>query len=353
MVLAFFGLIHLLRVHYGGEGLVFANPEKEDFWPNWGMPGHAGEAVAHYPTDVTRDVVPIPCHSHNDYWRRIPFYEAVHYGCTGVEADVWLKGGDELYVGHSVISLTRNRTFKAMYINPILEMLEKQNPKTDFDTAVGHGVFDEDPTQTLTLLVDFKTDGEETWPAVREHLAPLREKNYLSTWNGSHTNYRAVTVVATGNAPFHLITKNETYRDIFYDAPLDRLVPSTNSSLARRGQGDADDAKPGDFNAGTSFYASVSLTHAVGQISHGKFTEEQLDIIRSQIKDAHRQGLQARYWDTPAWPIGLRNYVWKTLIEEGVDMLNVDDLKGAARMDWRRRPKHEILFDTPGWMSIH
>ncbi|KAF4553858.1 Hypothetical protein D9617_6g095910 [Elsinoe fawcettii] len=311
IILAFFGLIHLLRVHLGGENLLWGLPDEDEFWPDWGKPGHVGEGVAHYPTDVTRDVVPIPCHSHNDYWRRIPFYEAVHYGCTGVEADVWLKANDELFVGHSVLSLTRNRTFKAMYVNPILEMLDKQNPSTEFGSATGHGIFDEDPEQTLILLVDFKTDGEELWPVVREHLAPLREKNYLSYWNGSHTNYQAVTVVATGNAPFNLITANETYRDIFFDAPLDKLAIDADMSKRRRGQGSegTDDAKPEDFNISTSFYASTSLRHAVGQISHGKFTEKQLEIIRSQIKDAHRQGLQARYWDTPAWPIGLRNYV--------------------------------------------
>ncbi|PSK44208.1 Altered inheritance of mitochondria protein 6 [Elsinoe australis] len=345
VILAFFGLVHLLRVHLGGDSLFFGTPGEDEFWPDWGKPGHAGEAIAHYPTDVTRDVVPIPCHSHNDYWRRIPFYEAIHYGCTGVEADVWLKGEDELYVGHSIISLSRNRTFKAMYVNPILEMLEKQNPSTEFGTSTGHGIFDEDPDQTLILLVDFKTDGAELWPVVRDHLTPLREKNYLSSWNGTHTITRAVTVVATGNAPFNLITANQTHRDIFFDAPLDRLSLNATHSLHRRGQGSegAEDAKPEDFNPGTSFYASVSLSHAVGQIAHGKFTDEQLGIIRGQIGDARRQGLQARYWDTPAWPVGLRNYVWRTLVEEGVDVLNVDDLRGAARLDWRRHVGHDIV----------
>ncbi|KAG8631335.1 hypothetical protein KVT40_000475 [Elsinoe batatas] len=349
IVLAFFGLIHLLRVHLGGENLLWGLPDEDEFWPDWGKPGHAAEDIAHYPTDVTRDVVPIPCHSHNDYWRRIPFYEAVHYGCTGVEADVWLKGNDELYVGHNILSLTRNRTFSAMYVNPILEMLEKQNPKTEFGNAVDHGIFDEDPDQTLILLIDFKTDGEETWPVVRDHLAPLRDNNYLSHWNGTHTTYQAVTVVATGNAPFNLITANETYRDIFFDAPLDKLALDSNLTDRRRGQGSegTDDAKPEDFNIGTSFYASTSLRHAVGQVTNGKFTEAQLEIIRGQIKDAHRQGLQARYWDTPAWPVGLRNYVWRTLVEEGVDILNADDLRSAARLDWRRKTKHDLSIPKP------
>ena len=30
----------------------------------------------------------------------------------------------------------------------------------------------------------------------------------------------------------------------------------------------------------------------------------------------------------------MRNQVWDTLVREGVDLLNVDDLKGATAMDW-------------------
>jgi hypothetical protein len=36
--------------------------------------------------------VPVGCHSHNDYWRRVPLYSALQAGCIGVEADVWLFG---------------------------------------------------------------------------------------------------------------------------------------------------------------------------------------------------------------------------------------------------------------------
>ncbi|KAK5278230.1 hypothetical protein LTR40_009410, partial [Exophiala xenobiotica] len=43
-----------------------------------------------YPTDFTRGIIPKPIHSHNDYWRDIPFYSALSVGCVSVEADVWL-----------------------------------------------------------------------------------------------------------------------------------------------------------------------------------------------------------------------------------------------------------------------
>ena len=38
-----------------------------------------------------------PFHSHNDYWRDLPFYSALRAGAVSVEADVWLINGT-LYV---------------------------------------------------------------------------------------------------------------------------------------------------------------------------------------------------------------------------------------------------------------
>jgi hypothetical protein len=47
----------------------------------------------HYPTDFTREIVPKPFHSHNDYWRDVPFYTGLSYGAISTEADVWLING--------------------------------------------------------------------------------------------------------------------------------------------------------------------------------------------------------------------------------------------------------------------
>jgi hypothetical protein len=58
-----------------------------------------------YPTDITRDLLPIPVHSHNDYWRERPFYTGLSKGCTSTEADVWLYNGT-LFVRYPAIGLS-------------------------------------------------------------------------------------------------------------------------------------------------------------------------------------------------------------------------------------------------------
>ncbi|KAK4901136.1 Altered inheritance of mitochondria protein 6 [Elasticomyces elasticus] len=359
LVLMLFGVLHIMHAVVGPTRLFWDVEVMDDFLPDWGMPGHVGEGLAKYPTDATRDVIPIRCHSHNDYWRHIPLFDALHWGCTGVEADVWLFD-EELYVGHNLASLTPNRTFESLYVNPLVDLLEKMNPHTKFANISGHGVFDVDGSQTLVLLVDFKTNGNELFPVVSRQLEALRSKDYLSYWNGTQLNKRAVTVVGTGNTPFDLVIADTDYRDIFFDAPLDQMWESSGSVAMRDDDNDndlgfalseleADVASPGQgkvgtagqsvdaFNTTNSYYASVSFTHSIGFVWRGHLSSKQMETIRGQIRGAHARGLKVRYWDTPSWPVSVRNHVWHVLMKEGADMLNVDDLHAASVDQWKAR----------------
>ncbi|AEO56179.1 hypothetical protein MYCTH_2300786 [Thermothelomyces thermophilus ATCC 42464] len=290
---------------------------KRNPFANWGKPGTGTEDLAWYPTDFLRDVLPIPCHSHNDYWRKIPLFNALYAGCTGVEADVWLRNGD-LLVGHDKASLQPNRTFQSLYVNPLVEILTHQNPKTPFFRGKNNGVFDTTPDQPLVLLVDIKSDGRETWPLVSKQLAPLRERGWLSYYEKERFHRRPIIVVGTGNAPFDLVVGNSSYRDTFFDAPLDKLENS-------------------GYNWTNSYYASVDFWRAIGPVwwTSGP-SQWQLDKIQAHLREARRRGLVSRYWKLPSWPIHVRNKVWEVLVEEGIGMLNVDDLDAASKQDWTK-----------------
>jgi hypothetical protein len=276
----------------------------------------------------------------------------------GVEADVWLFD-DDLYVGHNTASLTRNRTFTSLYIDPLVKILKDQNPQTEFYNGTNHGVFDEDPDVSLTLLVDVKTSGAETWPWVLKQLEPLRSRGWLTYVENGEVHKRPITVVGTGNTPFDVLTQNTTYRDAFFDAPLDTMwearhtsergewdaeeepdsesddtPPPSSTPLSNVGQGLSGTTADSSFNETNSFYASVSFGKAVGRIWRGRLSKKQIRVIRGQVRGAHGRGLRARYWDLPAWPLGLRNHVWEVLVREGVDVLNVDDLRGVSKLSW-------------------
>lgn len=276
-----------------------------------------------YPTNLTQNIIPVPVHSHNDYWRPVPFFSALSAGCVSVEADVWLVN-QTLYIGHERSALTTTRTFDSLYIQPLLDVLSRQNPPSAFVTPPqeAHGVFDTASSQAFYLWVDVKTDGTEAWPYVVQALQPLRDAGYLTRLNSSGGIVDGpVTVIGTGSTPLDQI-QNLIERDYFWDAPVATLGTSFSNITSR-----------------VSPIASTNFEVQFGRISGTAFNETQLTKLRSQIAVANSKGIRVRYWNTPAWPISVRNTVWKTLVAEGTGLLNADDLGAAAGLygqnsDW-------------------
>jgi hypothetical protein len=271
------------------------------------------------------NAIPVPIHSHNDYWRRIPLFEALGSGCISVEADVYLRNSD-LLVGHTSSSLHRDSSLRSMYLEPLQRMLETQN--THITDGTWRGIFDHAPEQTVVLLIDHKTAGPETFTELYNQLQPLRDLDYLTYWNGTNRVIRPLTIVASGNAPFLSVTAlNPAHRDIFWDAKLDRLI-----------SGDDDfDAEPPiyAYNISNSYFASTEFKLARLSAWHNESlplpsTPREKDVASTQIAQAKARGLIARYWDTPGSPQNLRDIVWRVLVEAEVGVLNIDDL-GAVR----------------------
>ncbi|KAK3707349.1 hypothetical protein LTR37_012193 [Vermiconidia calcicola] len=277
---------------------------------------HSGSLYT-YPTDLTQGIVPKPIASHNDYWRPLPFYSALSVGAVSVEADVWLYNGS-LHVGHEESALTNDRTFDSLYVQPILSVLERMNPASPFVTEgpTKNGVYDTSSGQTLYLYVDVKTDGPTTFPHVIRALAPFREAGYLTTWNGTGVTMGPVSVIGTGNTPLDQV-QGVSERGYFYDAPLPDLSSSSSN-----------------ITSDVSLTANWDFADAFGEVRNQSFNATQMQTLEEQIATAHDKGIMVRYWDLPSWPVGTRNAVWRILWDAGVDLLNVDDLEGAANF-WK------------------
>ncbi|KAF4555196.1 Hypothetical protein D9617_3g022680 [Elsinoe fawcettii] len=274
---------------------------------------NTGAAAYQYPTQLTQDIVPKAIHSHNDYWRQIPLYSAVSVGAVSVESDVWLSNGT-LFVGHEPSALTPERTFQSLYVDPLVSIIEAQNPPSAFiNGPTKNGVYDTASTQTFYLWIDIKTDGPPTWPVAVRALQPLRERGWLTTVSSNGTiTPGAVTVIGTGNTPLSQV-QGVAPRDYFWDAPIPTLGTTFNN-----------------ITASVSPIASTSFTRVFGSVRTQGLNDTQLSLLRSQIATAKSKGIRTRYWELPLWPVGTRNAVWRQLYDEGVDLLNVDDLQGAA-----------------------
>lgn len=121
-----------------------------------------------------------------------------------------------------------------------------------------------------------------------------------------------VTIIGTGDTPLDMVAPVAN-RDYFFDAPLAHL----------------NDAKYSDITGLVSPIASTNFEEAVGKITRDTdpiLNDDQVRALRNQIATAKKRGIGARYWNTPSWPVRQRNLVWRTLLREGVTLLNADDL---------------------------
>lgn len=310
----------------------------------------------------------------------MPLFEALHYGCISVEADMHLRDGD-LLIGHDEAELNPERTLQTMYIGPLLHALRRRSFVAKDSILTRAGVFDEDLNQSLMLLIDFKASQEAALPIVQAQLQELRDGNYLTYGNGTHIIQGPITIIATGSVSFASIAAESSHRDIFFDAPLalihhDHLaemevhdskvddhtlemddhdtgmtdhVPGMTHpeaeikpKLRTSGQGMTgieDITSAADFKSWNSQLASTSFKAVFGWssmvFSQRKAQVEQVDEM---IQVAHSQGLKVRFWGTPDWPFQrLRDNMWRELTRLGADIINVDDLEDFARGDWREK----------------
>lgn len=105
------GIVHLVIVNLSGDNFLYGQLQPPQTLLDR---SHASKIAT-----------PIPCHSHNDYERKHPLFDALSAGCTSVEADIWsLPKSTELYVGHRKNSLSDDRTLKKLYLSPLEDLLD-------------------------------------------------------------------------------------------------------------------------------------------------------------------------------------------------------------------------------------
>ncbi|KAJ5803517.1 uncharacterized protein N7503_005967 [Penicillium pulvis] len=266
------------------------------------------------------DTISITCSSHNDRGHHIPLQSAISSGCTSIEMTLF-PAGKELLVGPNPEMLSRAMNLRDLYINPLLRTIQDYNKKLENlpsgalpQDAQLSGVFSNDPTQSLVLLLDFNADPERVWSHLTPHIEPLREAGFLTHYSGSTVVQGSITIVATGNVPLSRISEESIFRYIFFDAPLLKLLPPFDQEFPSYS----------DYNAQTSYYASADFCTAIGTVDPNGFSDKQLAAIRQQVQVAHGLGLKVRYTGTPVWPRKLRNYVWRILVREGVDIITVN-----------------------------
>ena len=254
---------------------------------------------------------PVILHSHNDYVRTAPFWEAYSQHCGSIEADVFWHG-EQLLVGHNVEDLTPERTFDAMYVQPIVQVVR----------ANGGKAWPNSPDR-LILMVELKSATE---PELSEVIDLLGK--YPDVFCGD-----AVQLVITGNTPApgnfdsypHWVYFDGDIRENYTPAQLARIGMVSNSFrlFAKKWNG------------------------------KGRMLDPELDAVNAAIAKVHAWDKPIRFWEAPEGTTAYFTF-WKL----GVDIINTDKPAVASLFfdDWTNKNfvigKHDVQAGVTGTKKL-
>lgn len=300
--------------------------------------------VAQWPSGFDAPDSPSRCLSYNPRTQTDAIQYAISAGCTGAKADLWLHGSD-LLVGSSLATLDEKHTLQSLYLDPLLAKL-KNRPSDNVSPTNPSGLF-ADPAQSFVLVLEMKTSSPAALPMLVSQLNALRQHGYLTRIGGrDELVSRPVTIVLTG----HKKTVDRPYHDVvFFDSSLDELALEDYDQpwkLSHRAQGGVPSAISSrephvsqshkqSTNAAL-FSATANFHDSIGRPQRGRFSPQQLALIRAQVQAAHRRGLKARYYGVPQGRGRLSEYIWRVLVNEGADLLDVNWEESYRQAWWRR-----------------
>ncbi|MEZ6127590.1 MAG: phosphatidylinositol-specific phospholipase C/glycerophosphodiester phosphodiesterase family protein [Planctomycetaceae bacterium] len=235
-------------------------------------------------------VTPLPrAHAHNDYLHERPLLDALDQGFCSVEADIFLVDG-QLLVAHSFLELSKERTLEELYFKPLRERVREN----------GGRVYPNGPE--VTLLIDIKNNGAETYRALDELLTKY-EDVFTATIDGT-VRARAVTAIISGDRAFDVIAADATRY-----AGIDGRVSDLDSDRSS-------DLMP---------LISDNWRNHFQWRGTGHFPEEERRKLNQIVQQAHQENRRVRFWASPD-----NTAVWNVLNAAGVDLINTDDLPGLA-----------------------
>ncbi|MGB7326995.1 MAG: phosphatidylinositol-specific phospholipase C/glycerophosphodiester phosphodiesterase family protein [Rubripirellula sp.] len=241
--------------------------------------------------ETAASAVPLKqAHAHNDYLHQRPLLDALDHGFCSVEADIFLVDG-ELLVAHSRSELSKERTLKKLYLDPLSERVNQNGGRVYRDGPV------------ITLLIDFKNDGIATYKALDKLLGQY--PNVFSVTNDGVRTEKAVNVVISGDRPFATV-QADTERF----AGLDGRLSDLDSNLSV-------DLMPMISDRWGSHFKWKGK---------GEMTSAEMDKLDAIVEQAHAKGRILRFWGIPDNPTS-----WKAMQKAGVDLINTDDLDGLSK----------------------
>jgi alkaline phosphatase len=239
----------------------------------------------------------IRIHSHNDYWRRIPFYQAYAQQTASIEADIYaIDNAPELLVAHDRAELPTAPTLDELYIQPLVHLYTQNRGRAWRNSE-----------QLLVLLIDLKTPASSTLNRLIEKL-----QHYPEVFDPSVNPY-AVRVVISGQSP-----AAETFGDypacIHFDGAQTYYTPAQLENI---------------------YMISLHFPTYTKWNGKGAMPDNDAKRIRQLIDSVHAMNKPIRFWATPD-----NETSWHLFHSLGVDFINTNRPEACTAFF---RDEHELL----------
>lgn len=235
--------------------------------------------------------LPINAHAHNDYEHEYPLFDALHHGFSSIEVDVHLVEG-VLYVAHDLEDITPGRTMESLYLDPLKELVMENGGNVYADGSI------------IFLMVDMKTEGPDTWPALEKVLNGYPEMLSRLEKSGFHPG--PVTVIVSGSRDLDAMEDSENCPAL-YDGRFEDLDANPDSPLIP--------------------IISAAWSDEFSWEGEGEIPASDLEKMNEIIRKTHAQGRKIRFWGTDVPDPAGQEYIWELLLEAGVDFINTDKLE--------------------------
>ncbi len=224
---------------------------------------------------------PVLLHSHNDYTRTMPFYEAYSQHIYSIECDMFYKDG-EFLVGHDEEDLKADVTFDRLYLKPLINVYGL-NGGRPYANSEAH----------IQLMVEIKSNNTDAY--MKAFAAKVKE--YPEIFDPAVNPY-ACRIVVTGNVPSpDKFSKYPSY--ITFDGNINEKY--TSEQLKQVGM------------------FSICFTNYSQWNGKGTLIKKDKEAIEGLISKVHDMGKPIRFWGAPE-----SITAWNTFYSMGIDYINTD-----------------------------
>ncbi|SHJ47114.1 hypothetical protein SAMN04487911_12233 [Arenibacter nanhaiticus] len=221
--------------------------------------------------------------SHNDYGQERPLFDAIAAGINAVEADVVFLDG-KLYVAHGPAEVTKENTLRSLYLDPLRQIIENNK-----GYVLQKGI-------PFILYINTKTAGE-TLLKINEELSNYQD--IITRFNGKNESPKPITVICGGGE--------------YKDMPQRYMTGEGKLGI------------PEEIPASRIYMVNLNWKKHFSYSGDGKMPGKERKKLKKYVNAAHSKARILRFWNNPDITSEHGPNFWKTVLKEGVDLLNTDN----------------------------